>query len=1385
MPGIYFNTPAPNQQPSFDARQSSRPQYAPFDQSVVPYPSLGDRTSVQMPPPPPKSMTMIERAARSINDKLDHDSRFPTLDNYLTLQPSTADYETPQSSAWAPFQRMKVHEIPDQVLEQYNNAQFSTSLGLFSEIGHAWVAIDNSLYLWDYAHPNPEVLGYEEAQSGIISVALVRPRKGVFVTSITHLIVIATATDIQLVGVACESNAIGSKSVSLFRTDMRTPTNRMSIDTIVGSPKTGRIFFSGRSDNEVYELMYQQEDSWFKPKCSKVCHTRNGARSYIPSAPFLGTTRAEHVLQLVLDDTRDTLYVLSSNSSIRAFSYRHASSLTLSVDKAFPSIFQEAIARNPETDILSRDSKIVSLNTIPAQESSKVMLLGTLSTGCRLYFIGYSGSSGVTNLVVHHVRFPPPELPPPGALPAISQYQNQQTGPLSSRSLVRSTHSFRFCPGYFICFVERGNRGDAQIFMSSPDSGRFAQYQDQALYNKFPEFGQWVSAEMPLEAGLSSAPFAASSQPEGFGNELAVQFDQPVTELAILTNSSVTTYRRRRLVDVFAAIIRYGGSDDGLTGEIRNFAHRYGRGETIATALAVACGQASDVGSDARVIKVTDNQILQTARETFINHGGRPEPDQSIIPDSGVPAIDLIRPSPRHDGLALYISRLLRSVWRAKILLESNQAPSGYSIVTTIPVAKLHGIQRDLVRLQEFMNDNKSSIQGLAGPDALARATTKQDEVALQAEHRAMSSMLRLISDVIEGIAFVLVLFDENIVDIMLSLPDELRQQTREMTYERLFCTSGGKNLAKELVKAIVDRNIAKGMSIDTVTSALQRRCGSFCSADDSVIFKAQEQLKKAADPSISNELSRNQLNSSMQNLMRVASSLNFEQLQWAVQQYIALQFFAGAIQLGLCVANEHDRGNTALAWFKEGQPGQDSREAYFNFRSNCYEMIHEVVQAVDATAASAPETVDGQYTIQTKRSREAYEEINRSSDELFHINLYDWYLKNGWSDRILDTRSPYVISYLQRQSESALSRADLLAKYFAHHHDFVAAARVQLSLAKGDFDVPLETRIAYLSYARANASTKTVGLGSTSLSFGVNGTLPNASRQSRQDLLKETNDLLEVSGIQSDLLARIKADTRIAPERHPQIIKELGSKILSVDTLYNTYADPGGYHDIALLIYQAADHRNPSDIRSTWLALVESVHERASGQSSEEAEPLNDPSLPTGEPWEVVGESIRNIGTKLGGSESTFPVAVIVPLLYRYLVESRQFSSRPDENNSPEVAAPYFVPSLFLTPPLASVVSTESVVAALEGLFYTRDVPFKSKAARRLIVGDLAWLLAQWFERTRHSGLYELFGGGGEEAAQGVLQLLGEISQSEMGREESIARQCGLLIRSIQEVVQ
>jgi len=211
--------------------------------------------------------------------------------------------------------------------------------------------------------------------------------------------------------------------------------------------------------------------------------------------------------------------------------------------------------------------------------------------------------------------------------------------------------------------------------------------------------------------------------------------------------------------------------------------------------------------------------------------------------------------------------------------------------------------------------------------------------------------------------------------------------------------------------------------------------------------------------------------------------------------------------------------------------PRETSGASFFEKRRRYYELIHHVLQTVDEVSRQQPETIDGRPTIAARKRAEAYAVVNESDDEVFQNDLYDWFLSQGWVDRLLAVQSTYVVKYLERLSSTSVEHADLLWRFYANNERFYEAAAVQLLLAKSEFPFSLKQRIEYLSRAKANASTHTVGTG----------------RQARQILLHEVVELLEVANIQDEILLRIKNDSRIDDERRPQVVEDLDGRIMGL----------------------------------------------------------------------------------------------------------------------------------------------------------------------------------------------------------------------------------------------
>ena len=1346
LPGGFVNTPAPAQPTIFAQHAATLRQN----------PQQANTTTVAANTAPAQNtgeLPSLQKAAQSINQALHDEAHFPDLESY-TPQGISGTYEIPASPAWQPFQKLILHDLPPRIIEQSNSATSALLMGVMPSLSHAWCVIDHALYLWDYTVPNPEIVGYEEQNAAITAIALVKPKPGVFVAAITDLIVVATTQEMMLLGVSSTTTpATGVRGIMLYNTRMSIPIRGLpAVRSIAASAKTGRIFFTDGGD-DIFEFQYQSSEGWFRGKCARVCHTRSQYSLIVPETLQTigqyfgpGTKPGGNLVQLCVDDSRDLLYTLSTTSEIKVYALPISSGTAQNseqgikhvLSRPFASMLQNTGHFTGKSPLLYETGvQIISLSVLPAQEGKKLSVCATTNTGCRLYFSmtrGYGapadGQSPPNSMQILHIRFPPRDTtntnnhPAPPQGQQMTAYNTSNSGrnavDSTSQVLTRTHTAHRFPPGTFMAFLDdERDRSRDRVFLSAPDFARLKYNGGEGglLSTRYSEFGQWISLPGTLAQvqqvtrAFTGASETGNDNGLGFGNEMAVQFQEHSQEVAMMTSVGVLTVRRRRLVDVFAGCMRYsvastgdahagaaqGGDEqligEGREGDIKRFIRSYGRAETAATALAVACGQGRDVSPEqGKITGVTDPDVLEGARKVFIEHGGRPELNANTVNEGGN-AVDGVRASPRCEGVSLYISRLVRELWRVKLLIEVVRPGVAVEVVCNIQLERLRTVQKDLQALQTFLTTNRSFIEGLAGPQSLGRVGNRGEEIALAGEHRAMTALLELVGSCIEGISFVCVLFeDHRVAEILTVLGDESRQRVKELTFEQLFVAPAGRDLARELVKAMVNRNIAYGSNVDTVADSLRRKCGSFCSADDVVVFKAQEQVKRASEAGGETETGRALLNESQRLFCKVASGLGDEVLREVVALYVSMSFWAGAVGLCLAVADARDPGRRALSWLNDNLPESDVRQAVFMERKKCYDLVFACVQQLDQVPAAEGTE---RSTIARRRRDEAHEVISDSEDQVFHTCLYDWYISNGNSDRLLDVDTAFVVDYLKLRAKQDRQHADLLWRYHAHRHEYSKAAGVQLDLAKGFFTLRLEERIEYLSRARTNASTRQSALADS------------GGRQSKQQLLREIGDLLDVATIQDDILQRMRTEPRLTPEKRTEVLQELDGEILGVDILFNKFADQAAYHDVCLLIYQVADHRNPADIRASWQLLIGSTHDAA----------LADREVA---PWEIVGEKVREMGKRLGVDDAVFPVQTLLPMLMRYALQPRE--PKPPVTWAVDLFRSLDVP-------------WELLLQVLEGVYYGNEAPFVGRQKRQ-VGGMMVYVLHGWVQDGRREGL-------------------------------------------------
>ncbi|EEB07656.1 nucleoporin Nup157/170 [Schizosaccharomyces japonicus yFS275] len=1243
---------------------------------------------------------ILHRGSSAIETAEDRDSKFPDLGNIIG-QGYTNDYTMPTLSGWKPFFRREVISIPDIIFEQYNRTECFTQMGLFAEIQRAWITVDNRLFLWDFMSEQ-NFQAYEELKHTITCIKLVRPRESVFVDDIKYLLVIATTQDMLLLGVSIDST---TRDLSFYHTKMQISIGGIGVNCIEAT-LDGRIFFSGRQDSNLYEFVYQSEEGWFSKRCAKVNLTASSLGDLLPSFMYQKGDK-EFIEQIAIDDSRKLLYTLTNKSSVVCYKLEKKG-IQRCVHYSYRSMLSQAQMLNASSVLLDpRFVKLVSIVPIPSYESQQIYAVVITSSGCRLYMRGGRSTSPYfqkadfadpqsaypSTLQITHIRFPPDQTTDN----KFTQRQNatgpfmtnvsQMNGPQNSdvgkpvKPLQCNSLSTMFTPGLFFAFTPSSQNDGDLLFAAAPEFGKIANLQNSGNQLMLCESAMFLPIEGYVQGIICLNPSKQS-------NELVSQFTTPAPVFAILTNTGVHIIVHRRPLEILMSAIRVGASlTSGVDSQVRTFFESCGRAEGCATCLGLVCGLRDSAARENGQSyfgssKSTQPELIDIAKKYYIEFGGKTFIDQSRYnSQQDVPSLEFVRLSGRHDGLASCISRLVRWFWGQPVVTRED----GKNVFKlNADTSLLLTVQSHLLSLYYFLDISRNHIEGLAGPDHFAGFSNTSDEFALQAEHRALHALITVLKHIIEGISFVILLNDSTFGrfnDIVSTIAPPTQEACMKLTFGKLFTSKEGRVVAKELVNTLVNRQLASGDSIDTVSQILRKKCGSFCSADDVLIYKAIELLWKARDALDADDRA-SLISNSFDLFKKAARVFSLDDLKDAVKEYKSLGAYDTAVKLILHLAATQDLKDIAFSYMADGQPEDDPRKKIFDFRIACYELVFSIFEEVE----SLP------FEESSKASISVHDILKSSKDELFHTTFYDWYISKGMTERLLDIDSPYIQSYLERNSGSSLSLASLLWQYYAKREMFYMAALVLLELALSAFPISLEQRIEYLTRAKG---------------FG-NCHIPSSSRANMNKIMHQVVEYLDVASIQDDLLIAIKNDARLSKEQKDEVVSALDGQILNISEIFNKYADPMDYGEICLSIFQASGYAGIEVVRR-WERIIQQTHDQAL-------------HLYTGASIvENVSSVLRKLTIRFSSQENVFPVEQIIALAEKYAYEYRDEESKEG-----------WVPDTFTS----AGVSHEVVFIVLNQLYDRREKPWQTKEALLYLILDLTHLLKSWCELCIKGGL-------------------------------------------------
>ncbi|KAI1311300.1 hypothetical protein EDD11_003513 [Mortierella claussenii] len=1256
---------------------------------------------------------LLKLASKTVDDQLGREQKYPELSDFFNTDYS-ANYVAPDPRQQI-LRRKRAISLPDTLFEQYNLLECRCFMGLFPEIGRVWITIDHRLFLWNYMDGG-HYESYEELDQIIVNVALVKPKPDTFDDKVEYLLVIATPIEIHLLGL---SSGSGSTPHTLYITNMSVPTDNVAIRSIVGTAD-GRIFMNG-NDGRLWEIDYQAEEGWFSKKCSKREVIGNPLSYFIPT--FLSKIRVDPIVKIVFDESRQIIYGLTENSNIEVIGLAGATHMRSTIKASY--ILQEGKRRSNHNRAMDENAfKIVDIHTIPSTESKEISLLSVTATGCRLYFghkaaLDYNSQRYIDQSnagpYLLHVRIPPTFESAPEAIMGVQgQYRIHQT--LYNNGVFLAAHSLHDAADTLIA--------------SAPDAGPInkASAATKTVGNSYiPKL-----TELAMIAGLDGKIWDMSEVPgvEYAGaidssiarNELAVQLSRSAREYLVLTNSGVQVFAKRRPIDTLQQLLLDGR---GSESELASFFTQYGRVESCAMCIAILCAHPglspAIAGSQYLSPHSTAGPITAIAERLLLEWGGKRNFSERLASEraasTNLAGSELGRPvsqssseqyTYRHTALSLYLARLLRPLWKRKVIKVINTVRG--LVDSEIADLVLTAVQKDLFSLRAMLNHNIELFT--PRPIVTSNPPGEKDQIEIEnanAESKSLKAQLLLITQCIEGIAFVLFLIDSKMSETVSNIPSESQQALLGITYETLLTTSKGHDLCRELVTAVINKQMGHHMSVDAVSDTLQRICGSFCNPGDVIFYQATEHLRQAIsskDPADIEDHARESLRLFKKvPFILVDEAHGRNKLQGVCRDYMNLKFFPGAVELALSCAQDIDPSNKAAAYVKDGINSKDVRAEQYAQRMICYDNAVNVLKELGLDSAQGPLSSFAFHTLETAL---------QFDDSLFHTYLYDWLLSHNRADYLLEIASPYIEEYL-KQCTLLESTRDLLWRYYIKVDDFGHAAEELGRIADSTrYQLSFESRLQYLSLAVSNAKSYPAG---------------SDPKTDNGRLLIELEEKLEVGNIQLDIILNLKAmleeRSRLADNPNADVmtrqhatqdareleglLQSCRSQLLDVNSLYHSYVEPLKMYDSMLAIYHTSDVDDEYHVRAAWEGFIAKVFVEAtdSGRS-----PLTD-----------IEVRVRDLGRRFYPSAKVTPIATMVQILERYPYLKQ--------------TASYQVPAGWAVRILRDIgFPYEALFDSFHALIETKKNEWIGPRASLVLIQDIEFLLRAWLAESYGTGI-------------------------------------------------
>ncbi|KAI6188866.1 hypothetical protein M3Y98_00400400 [Aphelenchoides besseyi] len=539
------------------------------------------------------------------------------------------DYRDLERVGVQEFIHLRHSPLPRELRDQLDRMQSNCGFGLFPVLSRAWLTVDTDLFLWNF-ETNKDLAFYDQITHTIVRIDLACVKAGIFESKVKFLLVVATTVDVIILAASFVHENDGVIVGPIH--DYKDPNIYLVLQEIHRLPLDGgiveqlcctgegRIFYS--IEDTLYEITYYK-NFWSGRVFKKVVLTKG-----LFSSMMQVFSTKDPIKQVLCDDTRHVLYVLTSGSKIMIYDLG-------SRGDSFHQVVSYSVA-NLQSDIANVfgiDSQLLreisSIAVIPSTQSLSVHLVATLQSGYRVYFTYWDKLLRETKDSRHsqeatrpkslspiHFRYPPPFQ---------SQYR---------QGIEYKNYFMKIMDDITILAFESATNTNASCELIALSTSNFPNTQ-RLVESKFKlpiQQPVWtvemtademkkIEAEIAIRArDNAEIELVPQVQPRAFCR----QHDQPTIRFYTMSADGVDIFSHQRPVELYRRILEHYGTDSK---QMHGFVEMHGPVEICIMALIVLSTDTSPEG-----------RLKEMALRMFFAHGGQPTLILNLDDTKGMPS---------------------------------------------------------------------------------------------------------------------------------------------------------------------------------------------------------------------------------------------------------------------------------------------------------------------------------------------------------------------------------------------------------------------------------------------------------------------------------------------------------------------------------------------------------------------------------------------------------------------------------------------------------------------------------------------------------------------------------------------------------------------------